>query len=188
MIDSIYAGFRKIATRKGLFITGIAAVIIMVFLMGKPWGVAQLKDLSGVGVLDAEFGYSPQHTYDVLTAQGEKGRMMAVGILGLDLLFLIAYASFWTAFLIFIYQKWLPANNRWNIVTLVPLLMATADCLENILLLIITLNFPAHIGIVTSTASIITMIKWTLAGFNLVLTITGLIGMIIRNVSGKNRK
>lgn len=84
----------------------------MGLLLGKPWGVAQLKEYSGgVGVLDAEFGYTPGH---------------------------------------------------------------------GILLLCLTLLFPARYHSLASVASVLTVAKWSLALLSLLLTVTGLTGMIIR--------
>jgi hypothetical protein len=186
MINFIYARFQKIATGKGLLILGIILIVILVLLLTKPLGVAQLREYSGgVGTLDGEFGYSPQHAYKILDSQGEKGRQVALVILGLDFLFLLTYMLFWPALLIIIYQKWLPASNGWQKIALAPVLAGIADCLENILIIIMITNYPGRFLGVATAANVMTISKWSLVGLSLVVTVVGAISIGIQYVSGK---
>ena len=89
-------------------------VIATVLNVGKPFGIAQLNEITGdAGVLDEMF-YSPDEGYSVLEAQEAEGRAFYRRLLlSTELVFPLIYRSFNAVLIAYLFTRWLPPASPW---------------------------------------------------------------------------
>lgn len=190
MMQSITNGLKKIASLKIIGVFLLLFIISMRVINGKPYGLAQLGAITGgVSIPDMEMtGYSPQHAYDILTAQGEAGRAFYLHfIVPQDFPFPLFYALFYATTLTYLAQRLFPNNPRLQQIGLLGLCAGLADWAENLCLLSLLLSYPQRLDAVATIASVFTIIKATLIILNMVVILAGLGWMLVRFVRGKTR-
>ena len=125
-----------------------ALVLLVNFLLG--------QFMSKEHALDLKFAYSAQEAYDSILQLDESGlSRYKVGILALDMPYIIIYGLFFTGVLL---KLW---NSRWLI--LIPIAIMVLDFLENITVLRMLDNLPEQHLNLGSLASIFTTGKWIVA-------------------------
>jgi hypothetical protein len=138
---------------------------------------ALLKLSGGVPPLDMQWAYGPQEITSLFSAYGIEGRQRYAIFLVADLLFAASYGLFFAALLGLLLRPLAPLQaSRWNLVVLLPLFTAAADCVENISILALLGAYPRIPIALAYTASIAIITKWLLAGAGIcaILIVAGL--------------
>ena len=165
----------------------LAFQILMTFLInGSPFGVAKLKEITGgPSILDMEMGYTSERAYQVLDALGEQGRAFDLKyIVPLDFPFPLAYGLFFFVTITVMVQTLFPKLRRPWLAGVTGLLAMLFDWLENIVIIILLLKFPARLEGIVGMGSAFTQLKWVFNGGSVVLILGGLVGLGIRKLNG----
>jgi hypothetical protein len=119
-----------VVKNRGLWITGIAALVLFVLL-----GVIDedVKETGGPGIISFEVEFTSENARETLAHWGEDGRDSAVLSLWLDYAFLVAYAAFFSLAVVAVTEtlQW----RRWAFLATFPLAAAVCDAIENAALL-----------------------------------------------------
>jgi hypothetical protein len=128
---------------------------LLVLINGRPFGVAQLNDITGgTGILDLMVLYTPDQAYALFSAMGEAGRAFDLTrIMPLDLIFPFAYTLFDAVAITWLLHKWLPAGSRWHRLNVVPLVAGIADYCENFGIITMLLAWPAPLADIAYSSS-----------------------------------
>ena len=178
----------RIARPKWLGILAAAFLIAAVLNVGKPFGIAQLNEITGdAGVLDEMF-YSPDEGYAVLEAQKAEGRAFYRRLLlSRELIFPLIYRSFNAVLIAYLFGRWLPSASRWRYLSLLPLVGMVADYCENGLVLHMLGAYPERLDGVAAVASTATMIKGASNYLDYALMVVGLVGVVVQAVANRRR-
>lgn len=112
------------------------------------------KVSGGRGVLDFEFGYTPEFVHQLFMEYGERGIALYQSLLTIDLLNPLLY-SLVLASLIYIFYK----NTNYQFLYILAFLTALFDYLENIFLWQMSTQFPDISAIVINTGNYLSIIK-----------------------------
>lgn len=169
-LTRISDSLQKYTTRYYIIPLVVLFAILAVTMERCPIGTLRLKELSGgVGMLDMQhFGYSETTAYGMLAQIGPAGRTLYAQLLGLDVVFAIAYMLMQSVLLTNLLHR---ANitGRWKRLNLLPWLRSGLDLLENGALLGLIANFPARLSGLVFLASTLTQLKWLVYGVVIVL-------------------
>ena len=159
-------------------------MIATVLNVGKPFGIAQLNEITGdAGVLD-EMCYSADEGYAVLEAQETDGRAFYRRLLlSTELVFTLMYRSFNAVLIAYLVGRWLPPASPWRYVCVLPLVGMVGDYLENGLVLVMLGAFPEQLNGVATMASTATVIKWGSNYVDYALMVVGLVGAVIQAIA-----
>ena len=183
-MTTLYGAVSRVARPKWLGILAALFMIATVLNVEKPFGIAQLNEITGdAGVLDEMF-YSPDEGYAVLEAQEAEGRAFYRRLLlSTELIFPLIYRSFNAVVIAYLFSRWLPPASPWRYVSLLPLVGMVADYLENGLVLLMLGAYPEQLNGVATIAGTTTMIKWGSNYVDYTLMVVGLVGVVIQAVA-----
>lgn len=189
MLEKLYKKINRIVTWKSTIVFFFLLIILLLLINGKPFGVAELKErTNGIGILDLERHYTPQHAYDILEAQGEIGRSFYKDILiRLDFIFPLSYTLCWISFIIIIWRRWLSTESKWMKFSLIPIFACLFDYIENIFILVMLNKYPVQHVVIAKIASNMTVLKNIFTGFSIILIIIGLIGLVHKSIVSKRK-
>lgn len=139
--------------------------------------------------LDVQFGYRPSEAVAQISQYGEAARKFYILIeLTADLFFPLVYATLFSLILALILKAGLTQSQPYHHLALLPILMMSADYLENITIVLMLAFFPAlSIPAIAWIASVASFLKWMWGGFSVLalLISTGiLISKLIRDNQG----
>ena len=162
-------------------------VIISILINGKPFGLAQLKEMTGgVGIIDMEFNYNTEKVYDLIEKMGENGRHFYLKfIFFLDLIFPISYCLFLSSALLFFLRK---NNINFGLVIFIPILAFLSDYTENFLMLPVYLNYPDKISAIISIANIFTIAKFVCILLSYLILLILIFLFVIKLIIKKNSR
>ena len=171
------SGFKWVAT------FGVLFMVAGYLNVGRPFGIAQLDEITnGVGTLD-EMLYNAESAYRVMDQQSEAGREFYRRLLlTTELVFPLVYRAFNVILISFIFNRWLSPESKLNKLCLLPLVGMIADYCENMLVLTMLFNYPERLYGVAATASIVTAIKWLSNLTDWLLIIVSLFGLVRKSV------
>jgi len=154
---------------------------------------ANLLDIPDEGVesIDTKMYYSPAELYDMMEAYGEVGRRgYAQSHLTADLIFPLVYSFFFGTAISFTFLRAFPAESGFQMLNLVPFGLFAFDLLENTLLVILLLSFPAQLTVLAFAAGVVTAVKWLFSAASVLLPFIGLGAWVVRLLRrrGTNRK
>ena len=178
MIESLYRVVKQWSSLKMIGISLACFIVSFALINGKPFGVAQLKAMTGgVGILDMEFGYSPQAAYELLTALGETGRAFYLHVIvPQDFIFPALYSLFYVVTTTFLFRKAFAETHPIQPFSLLTLLGGLADYAENLCILTMLVNYPAQHSRLASLANVLTIFKYCGIGISAALLLTGILG------------
>lgn len=173
----------KYVSWKSIIVFSIFFVALFIIINGKPFGVSEMKEhTNGIGILDLEKYYTPQYAYEILDAQGEKGRNFYKNLLiRIDFLFPLAYSICWMSILIILFKKWLPIESKWQKLSLLPIVAGLSDWIENVFILLMLKYYPERYSYLASIANIMTVMKGIFTAVSFILIVIGLIGLIYKS-------
>jgi len=178
MMQRMHKILEKIAQWKVAIVLAVSAFGFFAIFNFHPAVVpALLKSSSGVPPLDMQWAYGVKEISSLFSAYGIEGRQRYAAFLVADTLFAMTYGLFFAALLRLLLRPLVPlSSSRWNLLVLLPLLAAAADCVENIGILALLGAYARIPMALAYTASTATMIKWLLAGAGIcaIVTVAGL--------------
>jgi len=174
-----------ITSPRMVFASLIGFLFTAFLINGRPFGVAQLKEITGgVGLLDMEFLYSPEQAYAHLAVMGDAGRAFDLThIVPLDLIFPFMYTLFYAVTMTWFLHQWLPAASGWHRLNVIPVIGGACDYLENFGIIAMLLSWPAQLDAVALFTMIAGLVKFgatILAGIIIMIAFFGWIAIAVR--------
>jgi hypothetical protein len=177
---------RIIAITSGKVVIATLAVyvILIVLINGQPFGVAQLKEITGgVGILDLEVLYTPEQAYALLSAMGEAGRLFDLThIVPLDLVFPFVYSLFDAVLITWLLHRWLPEESRWHRLNVIPIIGGICDYLENIGIITMLLAWPAQLPDIARFTMAAGFFKFTFSALAFAIIFVAILGWAVHAV------
>jgi hypothetical protein len=191
ILDEVSDRIIAITSPRIVLASFIGFVISSVLINGRPFGVEQLKDITGgVGLLDMEFLYTPDQAYTIFAAMGEAGRAFDLThIVPLDFVFPFMYTLFYAVAITWLLHTWLPAQSRWHRLNVIPLVGGIADYLENLGIITMLLAWPSRLPDIAHFTMVAGLVKFTFIILAMVIIIgalLGLVGSMIKGPSGRS--
>lgn len=140
----------KHATCKHIIISIVALFLFLLLMKSKDGDY-----------LDIRFSYSSNEAYKVISDLGVVGRSSYLSYLSLDF-GIIVFLSIILLLFIAILLKKLKMNDKWTLIYLLPFTRGICDIVENILIMIILINYPKRLNAIADTGGIVTGLKWIL--------------------------
>jgi len=160
VLDWISESFRKVSSKRQVFIFILLFLVVGGLMESKLIGSARLKEISGgTGMIDMQFYYSPDTAYGMLNSMGMYGRSFYSKLLGLDIIFSLAFMFAGSSLITFLLEN-LKINHLWFKLNTLPLFRSLFDVLENCFLWILILNYPQKNRVVATIAAVMTTTKW----------------------------
>jgi|GEM_PF-4940735 len=131
-----------------------------------------LAEATGGTILDLSVGYSSDFAYERLNSF-ENGADIYFKIRALDFFFPIAYAFTLSILSSSIYRKKYEDADNYRWILIVPFFAAAFDYIENIMLVILYRSLPAQYTAAASVLNIVSILKFGLLGFSILLFVTG---------------
>ena len=167
----------------------IVFFIFLGLMNGNVIGTAKLNSITGgAGILDANFGYSPDKAYSVLENQGTEGRQFYTNMLYFDFVFPFVYMMFGVITIGFLLKLCHIKTRRLNLLLLAPVLAAICDWTENIFILLMIGKFPAKLALTAHLASTFTVMKIIFIAVFLAAVIVLLLCAIHSSLMGRRTK
>lgn len=172
-----------------LVVWGIVFLGIAYLNVGKPFGLGQLKEITGgIESLDT-VSHSPEKTYQTLEDMGEEGRRFYKQVLlTTELAFPLIYRLFNVVFITFFLARWLPRDSRLRWLCLAPLIGMICDYCENFMVISMINNYPVQALGLAKTVRIFTRIKWFSNYFDYFLMNAAWVGLLISHIAKKRKK
>lgn len=167
-----------ITSPRMVFASLFGFLVTAALINGRPFGVAQLKEITGgVGLLDMEFLYSPEQAYAHLAVMGDAGRAFDLTpIVPLDLVFPFMYTLFYAVIMTWFLHQWLPAASGWHRLNVIPVIGGACDYLENFGIIAMLLSWPAQLDAVALFTMVAGLVKFSatiLAGIIIMIAFAG---------------
>jgi hypothetical protein len=164
----VVALIKRLASRPGLTALLLAYALVFGLIL---WTLAQLAEVSGgYGILDFEFGYTPDRVSELLTSYGPKGMALYARIQILDLFNPALYSLIAAVFVLLVWRGRAPG---W--VCLLPLLAGLGDYAENATLFLMVRAFPDLPTGLVQFSSLLSQIKIALLGVGMAPLVAGLV-------------
>ena len=153
---------RRIASGKTVLVSFVLWLITLVLINGRPFGLAQLHDITGgATILDMTFTSNPDQVYSVLSSLGDAGRMFDLTrIVPLDLIFPFTYGIFLALGISWGLSHLIPEDSPWLLLNLAPVFAAAADYCENAGVITLLLTYPVRLDPVAWYVSIMYTVKF----------------------------
>ncbi len=168
-----------------LLLAGITLLFpIVVFpLFGSPSAAAD----SEVESLDLRFSYSPDEAYEILSSYGEAGRRLSVrSHLTADVLYPLLYGLTYSLALSYLARRLFGPEHPIGRLNLLPIAAMLADLAENTGIVVLSLRFPERLESLARLTSLLTSVKWLLAGGMLGLVAVGLVALAFQKVRSRS--
>ena len=187
ILDLVSDRITGITSARMVLASLIGDLITVTLINGRPFGVEQLKDITGgVGLLDMELLYTPDQAYAHFAAMGEAGRAFdLMHIVPLDFVFPFLYTLFNTVTITWLLHKWLPAQNRWHRLNVVPLVGGIADYLENLGIIAMLIAWPSQLPDIARFTMAMGLIKFTFIILAVLIIIGALAGWFARVIKSR---
>lgn len=173
-LGDISNGMQRFARKKyimSLFIMLIGILILM------ERSTVRLKEISGgSGMLDMQFGYSHVEVYHMMDSIGAAGRAIYSRLLGLDFIFVVIFMLL-QSFLLTVLLRKAAVNQHLQKLNMLPFVRSALDLLENVFILVILFNYPAHSLTIVRIASMITIFKWVV--YYAIIAVAVALGVLI---------
>ena len=158
----------RIATGKALLGSFIVCLVFAVLIMGKPFGIARLQEITGGATIpDMTFTTGPDSVYAVLGALGEAGRTFDLThIVPLDLVYPFTYGLFLSLGISWALARVFPGDSPWRLLNIIPVLAAAADYAENAGVIALLLTYPVRLDPVAWFVSSMYSLKFVLSAIS----------------------
>lgn len=185
IVDRISDRIIAITSPRMVFLSLLGFLITAFLINGRPFGVAQLKEITGgVGLLDMEILYSPHQAYAHLAVMGDAGRAFDLThIVPLDFVFPFMYTLFYAVTMTWLLHHWLPAMSGWHRLNVIPVIGGTCDYLENFGIIAMLLAWPAQMDAMAQFTMVAGLVKFgaiILAGVIVMIAFAGCVVTIVR--------
>ncbi len=109
--------------------------------------------------LDGRFGYNSNDAYELIDHLGDVGQKSYLDFLGLDD-GIILFFSIVLLLVMGVLSKKLKLGDKWAFIYALPLLRATCDLFENVLITILLYKYPSRLDAVADLSGLATGLKW----------------------------
>ena len=142
---------------------------------------ARLNDASdGTGLIDKEFGYTPQKVYEMVAAYGERGRTIyRENILRVDIILPFLLTSFFSLAISYLFRLGFNASSLYQLLNVIPLGAGLFDLLENVGIYLMLLIYPSTPQLLAWITTAFTIIKFILYISSLALLCVGVVAAFI---------
>lgn len=171
----------RAATGKMLLASFILWLVFEAMIMGKPFGIAQLQEITGgPTILDMTFTAGPDQVYAVLLALGDAGRAFDLThIVPLDLVFPFTYALFLAVGISWALFRLLPEGSPWFLLNLAPVIAAAADYCENAGIITLLLTYPSRLDPIAWFVSIMYSVKFLFSAVSFITLFAAVAGCVV---------
>lgn len=156
----------------------VAATLLFIYFMiiVLPGMAGQLEEITGVGISpDTSFYYSNEELYTMAESYGVEGREYYIySRFTFDLVWPAVYLTFLVTSLTCIY-RFLPPDNSYRLVNLLPFGGLLFDLLENSAASVVMYRYPLPTPVIVSIAPVFTMFKWVFIFLSFTALLAGLI-------------
>jgi len=169
-------------------ITLLALIIFLLFAaLVLPAQAAQAEEASNQAASpDMSFFYSPNDLYQMAKAYGPDGRAAYIRARWtFDVVWPLVYTCFLATSISWVMARAFPAESRWQIANLAPVLGALLDYLENTATSLVMARYPLSTPVVGFLAPFFTFFKWVFVNGSFVLLLIGLVLAALRRRKGK---
>ncbi len=169
---------------KGRFILPLAFISLLFPLVVFPLiGSPSASDPSEADSIDLLFSYTPATAYRIISSYGEGGRSLSVrSHLTADLVYPILYAFALGLTISYFSARLFASSSLFQRLNLLPFAGMLADFAENSGIVIMLVSFPARLTALARLTSLLTSIKWLLAGAAIGWVALGLLALAIRTL------
>lgn len=148
-------------------------------MLGRPYGVAGLKDISGgVGPVDMTFYYTPDYVYQVMEQLGQAGRQAYGRFMLLDLVYIPIYTAFLAVGLNLFMRELGLGERRIYAWRMLPVYAGITDGGEEASLFAILAIYPERLDGVVEFMNLFTMAKLVLFSLAVLLLLALIVGWI----------
>lgn len=188
VLDRVSDRIIRITSGRRVLATFVLYMLSGAVIYGKPFGIAQLQEISGgTGILDMEALYTPEQAYALFTAMGEAGRAFDLTrIVPLDLVFPFIYTLFYAVTITWLLHRWLPAQSRWHRLNVVPVVGGICDYLENFGIITMLLAWPAQLPDIARFTMVAGFVKFTFIILATVIIIGALAGWVVSMIKDQS--
>lgn len=150
-----------VANRSNVFTVVLSLLIFMSFIIFiLPQEAAKSKALGLTDSIDTSFYYTSSDLYRTAENYGEQGRAFYIRQrFTFDLIWPIVYTQFLLVSSVYFYKKTRLLKASWLLY--VSLIAAGFDYLENIMTSTVLYRYPLMTPLISDTAGIMTMMKWS---------------------------
>jgi hypothetical protein len=169
----------------------LVVTLLMMFLMNfteLPFSNPTIVEHSGgLTILDLRESFTPEDAYELFAALGTEGRQAYLTLhLVPDMLFPIGYALTFAFISAWFLVRLLPLDHALQWLSLIPLISGLADVLENLLLVIANLAYPARVDWMVQVAHLLTKVKFGLLPIGLLFLIIIVVAWFVRKRPASN--
>ncbi len=147
-----------------------------------PLLTSQLSLLSnGVSLIDNEFSYTPEKSYQMITSYGPQGRPLYIAVtLTADLVYPLVYGLLLALAMVYFFRNTYAQNSVIQGAVYIPLAAMIGDYLENICLVILLATYPNWLEGLAQAANVFTGLKWGLLLTSILLVLVGIIARLVK--------
>jgi hypothetical protein len=188
ILDSISGRITAITSTRMLLLSLAGFIITTIVINGRPFGAEQLLEITGgAGLLDMKVLYTPEQAYAHLAAMGEAGRAFDLThIIPLDFVFPFMYTLFSVVAITWLLHRWLPADSRWHLLNVVPLIGGMGDFVENLGIIVMIVAWPAQLPAVALFTMVACLVKFTFIILSYLIIAGAVIGWTARRFRGSS--
>lgn len=169
-------------------LAGLFVLLVVFNLILFPYHLSQISPQGEAPILDIRFGYSPDEAYHTLATFGEQGRHAYLLMLAItDSIYPFVYALFLILAASYVLKRALKEDSISRLFNLVAIDVAIFDYVENLSIIYLLMQFPAHAPGVARLASIAGVIKWLALAISLSVIIIGLVGWVVQSRRDRRR-
>jgi hypothetical protein len=149
----------------------------------------RIKEHSGgLGVPDLLHGFTAAELYARLEAFGPEGRHIYFFAELVDLIYPLAYATFFAFLLALAARRLFAPGSRWAMLCLLPYGAMLSDYLENACFFTVLGAWPARVDVVATLGGVFNLAKWGIFGVTLPLVVVGLVAMGVVALQGRGSR
>jgi hypothetical protein len=185
MLDKLYQSFRKYARTGNVLILFFACLLFTGILL--PWANGELRSVSnGITEADLPFSYSTEQIYKIFKSYGSQGRewntLMQFTIYAV---YPLANAILISLLILVVYGRLAVKESFIKVLFMIPAVALLADYIENMSLVLMLVNYPYKLEMVSRLANVCTQAKWILLLMSITLTIIGAMLVMLRYIHFK---
>lgn len=185
MFDKLYQSFREAAKTGNVLILFLACLLFTGIVL--PWANGELKSIAnGISGAELPFSYSTEQVYTLFKSYGSQGREWYTFMqLTIYVVFPLIYSVLISLLILMLYGKLLLKEKFIKVLFLIPAVALLADYIESMCLVLMLVNYPYKLEVVSRMANMCTQAKWILLLLSMALTIIGAILLLVRYIHFK---
>jgi len=174
---------KKLYNLNGILISTVVFIIFMVFVL--PWVSNMMEGFGNVQSPDTLFTYSSEKLFSITHDYGVEGRRMyLIQRFTFDLFWPIVYGMFCLSLIGFAVMRF-ERLMKYKYLVYVPVIAVIMDYVENILVSVVFLMYPAESRMIAILASVSTSIKWIYVSLSMILAVVSILYILTTIIQKK---